>query len=387
MHESSARINQGRMTPLTLSAGAFCAIATLLHIASIAVVIVRVRRPASAAADRRDGVSIVRPVCGIENFGEATLGSAFRLAHSRYEVLFCVAHASDPVVPVVRTLIESHPDVPARLVVGNDRISDNPKLNNVVKGWNAAVHPWIVMADSNVLMPPDYLDELFATWRPDTGLVSSPAIGDRPDGIWAELECAFLNTYQARWQCFADEIGLGFAQGKSMLYRRDMIEEAGGIRALACELAEDAASTKIVRRRGLRVRVVDRPFPQPLGFRTAAQVWQRQLRWARLRRNTFMLYFLPEIMSGAIPPLVAAALVAAANDGPVILTLAAFATLWYGLEALLTALAGWHLSWRSPIAWAMRDTLIPVLWCASWLGNGFVWRDNAMRVAGRGSTA
>ena len=61
--------------------------------------------------------------------------------------------------------------------------------------------------------------------------------------------------------------------------------------------------------------------------------------------------------------------------------------LWYGLEALLAALAGWHLSWRSPIAWMMRDLLIPVLWCASWLGNGFVWRDNAMRVAGRGSTA
>ena len=157
------------------------------------------------------------------------------------------------------------------------------------------------MADSNVLMPPDYLDELFATWRADTGLVSSPAIGSRPEGIWAELECAFLNTYQARWQCFADEIGLGFAQGKSMLYRRDLIDAAGGIRALGCELAEDAASTKIVRQQGLRVRVVDRPFPQPLGFRTVAQVWHRQLRWARLRRDTFMLYFLPEIFSGGLP--------------------------------------------------------------------------------------
>ena len=216
-------------------------------------------------------------------------------------MLFCVAQDGDPVVPLVRRLIESHPSIPARLVIGNDRISDNPKLNNVVKGWNAAVHPWIVMADSNVVMPPDYLDELFATWRADTGLVSSPAIGSRPEGIWAELECAFLNTYQARWQCSADEIGMGFAQGKSMLYRRDLIEAAGGIRALACELAEDAASTKIVRQQGLRVRVVDRPFKQPLGFRTAAQVWHRQLRWARLRRDTFVLYFLPEIFSGGIP--------------------------------------------------------------------------------------
>ncbi len=131
---------------------------------------------------------------------------------------------------------------------------------------------------------------MFGTWAPDTGLVSSPAIGSRPDGFWAELECAFLNTYQARWQCFADDVGMGFAQGKTMLYRRDLIEAAGGIRAFGTELAEDAASTKIVRRQGLRVRVVNRPFEQPLGRRTVTEVWRRQIRWARLRRDTFVLH-------------------------------------------------------------------------------------------------
>jgi ceramide glucosyltransferase len=72
-----------------------------------------------------------------------------------------------------------------------------------------------------------------------------------------------------------------------MLFRRDIVESAGGIRALASEAAEDAASTKLVRKSGLRVRLVDRPFPQPLGYRAAAEVWRRQIRWARLRRDTF----------------------------------------------------------------------------------------------------
>src|SRR5438128_1355144 len=83
--------------------------------------------------------------------------------------------------------------------------------------------------------------------RPVTGLVCSPPVGCLPDGVFAELECAFLNTYQARWQCVADSAGYGFAQGKSMLWRRDLLERAGGIRVLASELAEDAASTKVVR--------------------------------------------------------------------------------------------------------------------------------------------
>jgi ceramide glucosyltransferase len=160
------------MTLVSIAAGAFCALATLLHIASIAVVVVRVRRRMrpSAILAHLEGVSIVRPLCGIENFTEATLTSSFGLSYRRYEILFCVAQPNDPVIPVVQRLIDQHPEVPARLLIGNDRVSDNPKLNNVVKGWNAASYAWIVMSDSNVLMPADYLQELFGTWAADTGV-------------------------------------------------------------------------------------------------------------------------------------------------------------------------------------------------------------------------
>ncbi len=318
---------------------------------------------------------------------EETLSSAFRLEHPNYEILFCVAQPTDPAVPLVRRLIELNPDVPARLLIGSERVSANPKLNNIVKGWLAASHPWIVMADSNVLTPPDYLRRLLATWRADTGLVSSPAVGCTPANIWAELECAFLNTYQVRWQCFADSIGMGFAQGKTMLFRRALLERAGGIRALALEIAEDAAATKLVRKNDLRVRVVDRPFPQPLGHRTAAEVWRRQLRWARLRRDTFRFYFVPEIAAGGIPPLAACAIFAASTDWPVAGALTAFGAIWYGAEAALAYAAGWHLSWRSPFLWLLRDLLLPILWSARWLGNDFVWRGHPMRVLDRSSAA
>src|SRR5262249_29153750 len=158
-------------------------------------------------------------------------------------------------------LIAQHPHADdARLLIGDDRISGNPKLNNVVKGWRAARHDWIVLADSNVLMPADYLGQLLASWRADTGLVASPPVGAKPRGLAAELECAFLNTYQARWQYVIDSLGRGFAQGKTMLWRRADLEQAGGIAALGKEVAEDAAATKIVRDLGLKVRLVDRPF-------------------------------------------------------------------------------------------------------------------------------
>jgi ceramide glucosyltransferase len=377
------------MLTLTIVAGSICATTVLVQVASALVAVLRMRAVPSRVPVPRHApaVSLIRPVCGLENFSEETLGSAFRLDYPDYEIIFCAEQDNDAIVPVVNRLMAAHPGVRARLIIGKDRISANPKLNNIVKGWRAAAHDWIVIADSNVLMPRDYIQRLLATWRPDTGLVCSPPVGCLPDGVFAELECAFLNTYQARWQCVADSAGYGFAQGKSMLWRRDLLERAGGIRALASELAEDAASTKVVRKLGLRVRIVDRPFLQPLGRRTASEMWRRQLRWARLRRDSFTSLFGLEVFAGSVPALVAGAVAASAAGLPVMPCLLALGAVWYAAEAWLCFAAGWQLSRRSPLIWLMRDLLLPVLWGASWLGRDFVWRNTPMRIADRGRNA
>ncbi len=326
------------MTASIYVAAAFCFTATIIHCASTAIAIHRLRRSGSEKRlfNTRSvlPVSLVRPVCGIDNYGFETLSSTFSLDYPHCEILFCVAAADDPVVPLVRSLIAAHPSADARLLIGDERVSNNPKLNNVLKGWHAARNDWIIIADSNVLMPPDYIRRLFASWRTDTGLVASPPIGCLPQGLWAELECAFLNTYQARWQYVADALGFGFAQGKTMLWRRADLESAGGIEALANEAAEDAASTKIVRGAGLKVRLIDRPLAQPLGHRTAAEFWNRQVRWARLRRATFFAYFLPEAISGGVPPMVALAFVTYATGLPVITSVVCFGVIWYAIEML-----------------------------------------------------
>ncbi|MGA7972358.1 MAG: ceramide glucosyltransferase, partial [Pseudolabrys sp.] len=105
------------------------------------------------------------------------------------------------------------------------------------------------------------------------------------------------------------------------------------------------------------------------------------VRWARLRRETFRLYFVPELLVGAVPPLAAAALVAGGIGWPIAPALISLAAIWYGAEAALAHAAGWHLSWRSVPLWMLRDTLLPLLWVAAWTGNDFEWRGNAMSVA------
>jgi ceramide glucosyltransferase len=116
-------------------------------------------------------VSILRPICGTENFLEETLRSTFKLDYPRYEIVFCAAGANDPAIPIVQRLITTYPDIEARLLIGNTTVSAKPKLNNLTKGWHAARYKWVLMADSNVLMPKDHLQRMLSVWRPDTGLV------------------------------------------------------------------------------------------------------------------------------------------------------------------------------------------------------------------------
>ena len=370
------------MTILLSAAFAFCAIATFIHLVSILIATVRCRpRVSLAPSPDSPPVTIIRPVCGVDNFVEDTLASSFALDYPRYEIVFCVANRRDPVVPLVQALIAAHPGTAARLLVGDDRVSVNPKLNNCVKGWEAAAHDWIAIADSNVLMPPDYIQRLLAAWQPDCGLICAPPIGSRPENFWAGLECAFLNTYQARWQYFSDTLGNGFAQGKTMLWRRVDLEAGGGISALGGEVAEDAAATKLVRGLGLEVHLVDAPFAQPLGRRSLTEVWRRQTRWARLRHASFPRLFLPEILSGALLPLLALALAAEGCGLPVAPSLGVFLALWYGAEMALAWTAGWHLSPLSPVLGALRDLLLPIVWLDGLVGTEFVWRGNAMSVA------
>ena len=214
-------------------------------------------------------------------------------------------------------------------------------------------------------------------------MVSAPPVGCHPQGFWAEVECAFLNTYQARWQYVADTLGLGFAQGKTLFWRRADLEAAGGIaharrrsggrrrhRPSSCAppAARCASSMRRSSSRSARARCAD--------------VWNRQVRWARLRRDSFPAFYLPgdrrrrcaaagrRRRSSLSPPAI-----------PVARRAAAF------LRALVRRgnAAGRRrrlASARSlyPLHAILRDLMLPVLWVKGWRGRGFVWRGNAMSV-------
>jgi len=353
------------------------ATALTIQIASSALAIWRCRRSRPVhSPPHRPPVTVVRPLCGLEHFSRETLASTFAIDYPDYEILFCVADAADPVVSLVHSVMAVHAARPARLLIGEDALGANPKLNNMAKGFHQSSHALVVFVDSNVFTPPDYLDQLVAALEADAGMVTAPPVGYAPIGIWAELECAFLNSYQARMQYALDALGRGFAQGKTLFFRRADLDH-GGFAQLAAEPAEDAAATKMMRAQGRAIRLAG-PFPQLVGPRGASQVWKRQVRWARLRRASFPLLFAPEVLAGSLPPLVALLIgLYLLGLGPVLPALA-FLVLWYGPELLLLRIAGWP---RSLTAMLMRDMMLPAVFIAGCAGSSFEWHGKAMNAA------
>ena len=368
---------------MTLAATLFALVLLGVHLASVGLVLLRqhLRRPPEPTLGT-PFICLLRPVCGLDPFDAETLGSSFGMDYPDYEVIFCCAAADDPVIPLVQGLIASHPETRARLLIGDDQISGNPKLNNLAKGWDATRADWIVMTDSNVLLPRDYLRQLLAAWTPGTGMVSSPPAGIRPDGFWGALECAFLNGQQARWQLAADTIGLGFAQGKTLVTTRALVEAAGGLAALGRDLAEDVACTKMVRAAGLKVRLAHVPFAQPIGRRRLGAVWARQLRWSRVRWHGFPELFVFEPLSGPMLPLLAL-MTATIWGGLPSAAAVLFLALWYGAEALMLRAMGWPCGLRDLAASILRDLMLPVLWIATFTARGFVWRGTQMAPGAR----
>lgn len=342
--------------------------------AALAIARCRPERPHPKPASRPP-ITVVRPLRGLEAFSEATLRSTFDIEYPDYEILFCVADRNDPAIPLAHALIAACPSRDASILIGLDRLGDNPKLNNMAKGFYAARFDHIVFVDSNVFTPPDYLDQLVSTLESGAGLVSAPPVGYAPQGFWAEVESAFLNSYQARIQYAVDCLRLGFAQGKTLFFRRADLEH-GGLAQLASEAAEDAAATKMIRAKGQSVRLAG-PFPQLIGPRNFTQMWQRQLRWARLRRASFPALYLPEVLAGLLPPFAAFIAGASLAGLPLTLCVPAFLALWYLPETVLCRLARWPHSLRAML---MRDVLLPIIFAGGLAGSSFEWHGHKMSV-------
>src|SRR5437667_12406654 len=114
---------------------------------------------------RRDftpSVSILKPLCGLDPHGYESLRSHCTQDYPEYEIIFGVAALDDPAVPAVERLIREFPNVPMRLVVCPNVFGMNFKVSNLLQMLPAARYPYLVINDSDICVPRNYLRQVIA---------------------------------------------------------------------------------------------------------------------------------------------------------------------------------------------------------------------------------
>ncbi|MCW5770963.1 MAG: glycosyltransferase [Rhodospirillaceae bacterium] len=352
------------------------AVMAAFYAATIAVTIVRCRRGPPAAAALPE-CSIVMPVKGAPPYLAANVEALAALAPRPREILVAVAAADDAACAALAPVAARHPGFVA-VLVGEDTAFSNPKLRNVAKAYRAAQAETILFLDDNVALDPGLYRALLGALRPGVAAATAAPVGRGALGLAAEVEAATCNGYLFRIETFLGLFGGSAAFGNALAFRKRDLEAEGGLAALTEGPCEDNAASKALRRRG-RLVLVPVAVARCIGRRSWREIWQRHLRWTNCGKCHDPELFLIEPMAGGLCFAVigAFALAAAAPLAwPAGLGLAA--ALWYGGEALLTLACRWPFGWRTPIAWVLRDLLLPALTLTALFVNRVYWRGEAI---------
>lgn len=368
-----------------------CAIAWLaLLVIHIGAAILALQQPnkrgRAATSAERPPISILIPVKRAEHAMETALSSAFAQRYSHFEIVIAAARADDPGLAIAERVRARYPGAAVRVIVSETPVSASPKINNLARPLAEAAHDLIFILDSNIRLAPDDLVRYAAHFVPGTGLAVAVQVAVEPGSFAAEIECAFINGYQGRLFLAASALGGGFGIGKAMLFRRSDFARAGGIPAIAGSVLEDHAISKALARIGLETVIVGGVVAQALGPRTWREVWHRQFRWMVCRRREEPLAFALEPLCGALAAAAAGAGAAPLVGVPAWAAMLGTLALWSAAEALFLVLKGWGVRPASPIAWLLREFLMPAMWLRALTTGTVRWGDLTLDV-GRGAVA
>ncbi|KWW33580.1 ceramide glucosyltransferase [Cupriavidus metallidurans] len=336
--------------------------------AVVAACVSRKRPAQTATPSHLAPVSVLKPLCGAEPHLYENLAGLCRQDYPDYQLVFGVCAYDDPAITVVNLLRTAFPERDIVLIVDARTHGRNPKVSNLINLYRAARHAHLVIADSDIAVPPDYLRRLAGPLSdPHVGVVTCLYRGRPVDGIWSRLGAAFINEWFAPSVRVAHAGGSRrFAFGATIALRRDTLNAIGGFRALANRLADDYWLGELTRQSGWKTVLSDVVVETDVTETSLRALWRHELRWLRTIRSLNASGFFFTFLTCTWPMLVLGCLLAPHLPVLAIALVGALA------RSVIAGSIGAAL--RAPL----RDALLLVEWAAA-LGGGRVhWRGHVM---------
>ncbi|KAG0221401.1 hypothetical protein BGX31_009927 [Mortierella sp. GBA43] len=332
------------------------------------------------------GVSIIRPLRGIDCNMYDNLASSFRQDYPRFEIIFSVAQANDPAIAVVQDLMNEFPKVDARLVIGERNVGINPKINNMIRSYESAKYDILWVLDSNVYVDPGCMGRsVDKMLQPGVGLVHHLPFGAQPQALGSDLELMFLNTVHAKMYLFINCTGLASCVvGKSNLYRRSDLEKCGGLAKFGKYMAEDNLIATEIFNMGYKHEMTSDLAYQSLGSMTPSDYFLRRARWTRIRKYTVTAATVVE----PFIEMIGCGLVASYGFNLLWQThflnfLAFHIVIWFLIDlSMYQALSGENVDnlRRFLMAWSLRELAALPLYAYAVGGSTVDWRDQPFRL-------
>jgi ceramide glucosyltransferase len=329
-------------------------------------------------------VSILKPLKGVDPEIWESFCSHCDQDYPEFQLIFGVSGPADPAVEVVRKLQAKYPHRQIELIVCERVLGTNIKVSNLAQMLPAARHEILLVNDSDIRVPADYLRQAIVPLADDSvGLVTCLYRGVAGPTLGSRLEALGIGTdfvpgvLSARFL----EKGLRFGLGSTLAFRRCDLEAIGGFEALLDYLADDYELGRRIAANGKRVELSAATVTTFLPAYTLREFFRHQLRWSRTIRDARRWGYAGLLFTFGLPWALLTLLAArGAAWAWLLFALALAARLAVGFTASEVVLRDRQMfrkgAFRNILLLPLRDLIAPLVWAASFMGNRIHWRGD-----------
>jgi ceramide glucosyltransferase len=330
-------------------------------------------------------ISILKPLKGVDPQIWESFCSHCEQDYPQFQLVFGVSDPGDPAIDVVRKLQARYPSLTMELMICERVLGANIKVSNLAQMLPAARHELLLVNDSDIRVPRDYLRQVITPLSDSSvGLVTCLYRGSAAGTLGSRLEALGISTdfipgvLSARFL----EKGLHFGLGSTLAFRRRELEAIGGFEVLLDYLADDYELGRRIAATGKRVELSAATVTTFLPAYTMRQFFHHQLRWSRTIRDARRWGYAGLFFTFGLPWALLTLLASGGTGWAWLLFAMGFAArLSVGLVAADVVLHD-RQGLRSILLLPLRDLIAPFIWAAGFMGNRIHWRGEVFNLKG-----
>jgi len=249
------------------------------------------------------GVSILKPLRGSDPGMYEAFRSHCLQDYPEFELIFGVSDMADPAAALVEQLQSEFPDRAVKLVLCEQLLGPNGKVSNLVHMLAHAGFDVLIVNDSDILVPRDYLRRVLAPLAdPEVGMVTCLYRGIAGKTPGSRLESLGIATDFSAGVLAARLLqGVKFGLGSTLAFRRGDLVMMGGFESLVDYLADDYQLGARIAALGKKVIVSDVVVDHHLPDYSFGEFFRHQTRWARAIRDSRTLDYIGMAATFGVP--------------------------------------------------------------------------------------